>query len=119
MMQKNNGILLKERFAARLKQLRREKGLTQSELAANLDVSRACIANWENGERLPEVSAITTIAKFFKVSIDYICGKSDERYNIKMVNNIDFDLRKLNGLGIDMLCEYYNYLISNEKYSIK
>ena len=37
----------------------------------------------------------------------------------KNLDNIDFDLTKLNGKGIEMLCEYYDYLVSSKKYRAK
>ena len=59
------------------------------------------------------------LAKLFKVPVDYLCGRTDERYRVKLLDNIDFDLTKLNGKGIEMLCEYYDYLVSSEKYRAK
>lgn len=49
------------------------------------------------GKRIPEVAAITYLAKLFKVPVDYLCGRTDERYRVKLLDNIDFDLTKLNG----------------------
>lgn len=63
--------------------------------------------------------AITYLAKLFKVPVDYLCGRTDERYRVKLLDNIDFDLTKLNGKGIEMLCEYYDYLVSSKKYRAK
>ena len=62
---------------------------------------------------------ITYLAKLFKVPVDYLCGRTDERYRVKLLDNIDFDLTKLNGKGIEMLCEYYDYLVSSKKYRAK
>ena len=59
------------------------------------------------------------LAKLFKVPVDYLCGRTDERYRVKLLDNIDFDLTKLNGKGIEMLCEYYDYLVSSKKYRAK
>ena len=118
MIKKNNGTF-KKCFAQRLRELRKENGITQAGLAERMNVSRTCIANWESSERIPEVAAITYLAKLFKVPVDYLCGRTDERYRVKLLDNIDFDLIKLNGKGIEMLCEYYDYLVSSEKYRAK
>ena len=112
MIKKNNGTF-KKCFAQRLRELRKENAITQAGLAERMNVSRTCIANWESGERIPEVAAITYLAKLFKVPVDYLCGR------VKLLDNIDFDLTKLNGKGIEMLCEYYDYLVSSEKYRAK
>ena len=109
MIKKNNGTF-KKCFAQRLRELRKENGITQAGLAERMNVSRTCI---------PEVAAITYLAKLFKVPVDYLCGRTDERYRVKLLDNIDFDLTKLNGKGIEMLCEYYDYLVSSKKYRAK
>lgn len=61
-------------FKNNLKLLRVEKGLGQVDLAQNLGVSKGIISLWENGLREPNMSSLIAIAKFFGVSIDYLCG---------------------------------------------
>ncbi len=61
-------------FGENLKILRMELGLGQVELAKQLNVSKGIISLWENGLREPNMSSLIAIAKFFKVSIDYIVG---------------------------------------------
>lgn len=111
----NKGVF-KAGFAERLKKLRKENDLTQAELASEIKVSRACVANWENGERVPSSATVMYLAKMFKVPVDYLCGRTDEKYNVRLLDDINFDLTRLNGKGIEMLCEYYEYLASSEKY---
>lgn len=103
--------------AARIKRLRNEAGLTQEELAKKINVSRSCVANWENGVRLPECINIMKMAFIFKAPMDYFYGLSDHRYNINIQDHIELDLSKLNSLGIDMLCDYFKYLAGNPKYA--
>ena len=57
-------------FAYNLKVLRKEKGLSQPELAKQLNVSKGIISFWENEKYEPTASNIILIAKFFNVSID-------------------------------------------------
>ena len=57
-------------FAYNLKMLRREKNLSQPELAKELNVSKGMISFWENEKYEPTASNLITIAKFFNVSID-------------------------------------------------
>ena len=59
----------------RLKELRKENGITQSELAKSLNVSRSSIAMYENGERIPSYETLEVISDFFNVSILYLLGK--------------------------------------------
>ena len=61
-------------FAERLKELRAEQKVGQVELAAALGVSKGIISLWENGLREPKLGNLIAIAKFFKVSIDYLAG---------------------------------------------
>lgn len=64
----------KSEFKDIFKSLRLEMGIGQVELAKNLGVSKAVISLWENGLREPSMSSLIAIAKFFKVSIDYLVG---------------------------------------------
>lgn len=61
----------------RLKELREERGLTMTELAKKINVSPNTVSRWERGKRLPNLDAIIALAKFFKVSTDYLCGLED------------------------------------------
>lgn len=57
-------------FNERLKKLRKQRGLTQEELAQNLHVSRSAIAKWENGLGIPSDNYIDEIATFFGITRD-------------------------------------------------
>ena len=57
-------------FNEKLQELRRQKGLTQEELAAQLFVSRAAVSKWESGRGYPGIDSLKAISKFFSVSID-------------------------------------------------
>ena len=65
-------------FKERLKELRIEKGLTQTQLAKELRVNQRTISNWEVGERQPDLDPLEVIAKYFNVSYDYLLGLTDE-----------------------------------------
>lgn len=64
-------------FAERLKNLRNEQGLTLLQLSKEIYVSTNTISRWEREERLPNIENIIALAKFFKVSADYLCGLVD------------------------------------------
>ena len=57
-------------FNEKLQQLRKNKGLTQEELAEVLYVSRTTISKWELGRGYPSIDSLKDISKFFSVSID-------------------------------------------------
>lgn len=64
-------------FAERLQELRTEMGLSQRELAKQVNLSYSAIRQWENEERVPNAEAVVVLAKFFAVSADYLLGLSD------------------------------------------
>jgi transcriptional regulator with XRE-family HTH domain len=67
-------------FAERLRHLREDINLNQSELAKLLNISRQSISNYENGARFPnDEKLILRIAQFFGVSIDYLLGVTNIR----------------------------------------
>ena len=57
-------------FHEKLQELRKNRGLTQEELAESLYVSRTAISKWESGRGLPSIDSLKEISKFFSVSID-------------------------------------------------
>ena len=57
-----------------LKELRLEKGLTQEELAKQLNFSMSVVNKWENGKKLPGYEALRILAKFFEVDGNEILG---------------------------------------------
>ena len=57
---------------ATIAELRREKGMTQSELASALSVSSQAVSKWENGRGFPDVVLFPKMAKIFGVSIEYL-----------------------------------------------
>jgi len=57
-------------FNEKLKGLRKQKGLTQEELAAALFVSRTAISKWESARGYPNLDSLKAIAKFFGITVD-------------------------------------------------
>ena len=65
-------------FPERLKDLRKEKGMTQIELATALGVSSGTVAMWETGKRKPSFEMFEKLTQVFDKRIDYILGTSDD-----------------------------------------
>lgn len=61
-------------IGSQLRELRRNKKLTQAELASCLGVSNGAIGLWELNQREPDCDTLIRIAEFFNVSIDYLLG---------------------------------------------
>jgi len=70
-------ISLNEIIADKLKDLRKEKELSQIELANLLKIDKSTIAKYETGAAVPSVHMLFSIAKFFDVSTDYLLGLED------------------------------------------
>ena len=63
-----------------IKKLRMAKGLNQVEFAKILCVTKQCVSNWENDNVVPSIEMLCKIADFFKVSTDYLLGRSENRF---------------------------------------
>lgn len=61
-------------FAERLKELREEKGMSQTQLAKATKLSKSAIGYWEAEKRVPNAEVIITLAQYFGVSADYLLG---------------------------------------------
>lgn len=69
----------KQIFATRTRTLRKERRLSQTELAAELDISRTSVNLYESASRVPDITALARYASFFSVTSDYLLGLSDDR----------------------------------------
>ena len=63
-------------YSERIKQLRKERGLSQDQLAKILGVSRSTVGMYETGKREPDFESCEAIADFFNVDMDYLLGKT-------------------------------------------
>ena len=68
-------------FNEKLQELRKNKGLTQEDLASALYVSRTAVSKWESGRGYPSIESLKQIAKFFNITIDELLS-SGEALNI-------------------------------------
>jgi transcriptional regulator with XRE-family HTH domain len=57
-------------FHEKLQELRKQKNITQEELAASLFVSRTAVSKWESGRGYPNIESLKALSKFYSVSID-------------------------------------------------
>lgn len=65
-------------FSERLKELRKNKKLTQKSLAEAIGMSETGVQNYELEIRIPNAKTIILLADFFDVSTDYLLGRSDD-----------------------------------------
>lgn len=84
----------------KLQELRKQKGLTQEELAGALYVSRTAVSKWESGRGTPNIESLKAIAKFFSVSIDELLSvdevltiaEEDQKQQTKYIHDLIFGL---------------------------
>ena len=76
-----------------LKQLRKEKGLTQEQFAEHFNVSNRSVSRWETGATMPDLSALVEIADFYEIDIRELIDT--ERKGEKMGNDVKDTLKKV------------------------
>lgn len=73
-----NGSMEKgNKFAERLKEIRKEWNISQMELSKATGLSQSAIAKWELGKTEPTASALIALAEFFNESVDFLLGLSN------------------------------------------
>lgn len=66
-------------FSEVLRELRKERNLSQKMLSESIDCTERTIRYYEAGERRPDLDVFIKIAQYFDVSLDYLAGLKDER----------------------------------------
>ena len=69
-------------IAIRLRELRKEKNMTQEELAKLINSTKANISKYETGKVEPNIETIRFFAEYFDVSIDYLLGDTNVRHHV-------------------------------------
>ena len=67
------------KIADRIKQLRKKKGVSQSQLAKAIGVKNNTVSTWERGTRKPDFDALQLLSNYFEVSFEYLLGNSDKK----------------------------------------
>ena len=89
-------------------ELRKQKNITQEELAAELGVTATAVSKWENGYTLPDILMLGALADFFKVTTDELLGRNMKiKYAVIAtdLSNLQEDMKKL--------IESYGFLVKN------
>lgn len=108
-------------FGDRLKELRKNKNLTQSELAEIFHLTRTQISTYENDQASPSIEVIISYCSFFEVSADYLLGINNDHENssleYEVINQISKTIKRLN---LEQRKKYLNnlklYAIFLERY---
>ncbi len=106
-------------FAERSRCLRKEKGLSQVELAKALNVSKACISMIEIGKNEPTAITLIKYADFFECSIDYLLGREDDFGVISISNDgthLPTDAQELVDIFLALEDEYKAQILQYARY---
>ena len=98
-------------FNEKLQELRKQKGLTQEQLAEHLYVSRAAISKWESGRGYPNIDSLKAIAAFYSITIDELLSgdevltlaQADQQQKSQQMRNCFFGL-------LDLCCVIFLFL---------
>ena len=74
---------MKDTFSKNIKNLRKELGLTQTELANKIYINKSMISAYEKGTRMPSLDALISLSETLNVSIDFLLGIQRDDTNDK------------------------------------
>jgi len=86
-MQENKDI--KEIIAKNLANLRKNKKITQTELAEQFGYSDKAISKWENGDTLPDIQTLYQLCEFYNVTLDFLVSEQTFDEKIKYINHLN------------------------------
>lgn len=76
-------------FGEQLRKIRKDRGLTQEQVASKLNVSRQAISNWENNKNLPDIEMVVELSMAFDLSLDQLIlgGKDMNNMTEKLIKD--------------------------------
>ncbi len=84
-------------FGEKLKEARKEAGLSQEQFAEKLSVSRSAVAKWEAGGGMPDINNLKAMAQLLDVSIDYLLDEDEKLSFNETKEAIDLDQFEVTG----------------------
>lgn len=99
-------------FSEKLISLRRKAGLSQEQLAAQLDVTRQSVSKWESGSAVPELGKLIALSDLFGVTIDYLVKDTvtePERAKTAEAVQLERRLNELAGEYHERFGPYFSY----------
>lgn len=101
-------------FGSRLKQGRKKKKLTQTEVAAKLGIDDTTISKYENDKSEPDNETLTKLANLYDVSVDWLHGREDKSMNEDDKKIIE-GFKKLNSKDQNYILELIERLEPSDK----
>ena len=104
----------------RLKELRKEKKLTQKELADKINVSKITVLRWENGERQIKPDKAQALADFFGVSIAHLLGYEDNDFEKQIrIDTLNNFIYKMHTAYVSLLEENGGVTMTDRGFSMQ
>lgn len=72
---------------ANLRKIREDRGITQTKLAIDLEVTQELISRYEIGSSFPQPQMLIQLAKYFNCSVDYLLGLTDDTRSFETITN--------------------------------
>ena len=94
-------------MGAKLKNLRKEKQLTQKQIADRIGLAISAVSSYESGTRYPSYDVLIRLAHIFHVSTDYLLGVTDKR---------EIDVTGLNDQEVELISQIIDILRSKNNY---
>ena len=73
-----------ETFGQRFTKLRKEKGLTQEDIANRVNISAQAVSKWENDISMPDITVLILLADIFDISLDELLGRN-KKQDVKLI----------------------------------
>lgn len=87
----------------RIRELRKEKNLTQTDLAKRLNTTTSNVSGWECGKWQPDNDTLIKLAEMFNVSIDYLLGREDITFEERAAGASETKIVKVTPLEDELL----------------
>lgn len=94
-------------MGSKLKNLRKEKQLTQKQIADRIGLAISAVSSYESGTRYPSYDVLIRLAHIFHVSTDYLLGVTDKR---------EIDVTGLNDQEVELISQIIDILRSKNNY---
>ena len=109
------------KMGGRIRQLRNEKGLTQTELGKHLNIGKSTVSQYETDTNMPDSDMILKLSEFFNVSTDYILCRTDNRRATSDPTLDDEITQIMKDLGPDITLQFYDLkgMTHEEKENLK
>ncbi|MFK4415894.1 transcriptional regulator [Bacillus cereus] len=105
-------------FGNIIRDLRKQKGITQKELAQSLQLSESTIGMYERNERQPDYNTLIRIADYFNVSTDFLLGRGSnvkEERNNKELDQWLNDIKLAPSQKREELKRFWNFIMQEDK----